>query len=319
MPAKLMPGTPSISAGTMMPCQWMLDISLRPLRTRSVTVSPSRRRRTGAGTLPFTAVAIRRLPVKLTGSSAISRSNSVPLSSAGKVGADRARSAGAKPATAPPIASPWTKRRRAIGRICKGDMNCTFAKSASGEVEDDPALDVAMMHAGEDVVDVLEPVRMDRGLDLALAGERQCLEQIEPRANDRAAHGNAVQHGVEDRQREVARRQAVERDRAAAPDHAERLLERLGRNGGHQRPVRAANGFLERCRRVLVARVDRQCGAKACSEVELAIVDVDRGHIETHGSGILHRHVAEPANAGDDHPLAGSGLGGLQSLVDGDA
>ena len=83
--------------------------------------------------------------------------------------------------------------------------------------------------------------------------------------------------------------------------------------------MRAANGFLERCRRVLVARVDRQCGAKACSEVELAIVDVDRGHIETHGSGILHRHVAEPANAGDDHPLAGSGLGGLQSLVDGDA
>src|SRR3546814_9934881 len=81
MPAKLMPGTPSISAGTMMPCQWMLDISLRPLRTRSVTVSPSRRRRTGAGTLPFTAVAIRRLPVKLTGSSARSEEHTSELQS----------------------------------------------------------------------------------------------------------------------------------------------------------------------------------------------------------------------------------------------
>src|SRR3546814_8560491 len=57
-------------------------------------------------------------------------------------------------------------------------------------------------------------VCMDRGLDLAVAGERQCLEQIEPRADDRASHGNAVQHGVEDRQREVARRQTIERDRA---------------------------------------------------------------------------------------------------------
>src|SRR3546814_9753272 len=80
------------------------------------------------------------------------------------------------------------------------------------------------------------------------------------------------------------------RDRAAAPDHAERLLERLGRNGGDERSVRAAYRLLERCRRVLAVRVDRQCGAKACSEVELAIVDVDRGHIETHGTGILHRH-----------------------------
>src|SRR3546814_6772135 len=100
-------------------------------------------------------------------------------------------------------------------------MNCTFAKSGSGEVEDDPALDVAMVHAGEDVVDVLQLVCMDRGLDLAVAGERQCLEQIEPRADDRASHGNADQHGVEDRQREVARRQTLERDRAAAPDRSE--------------------------------------------------------------------------------------------------
>src|SRR3546814_1180506 len=96
-------------------------------------------------------------------------------------------------------------------------MNGTFAKLGSGDVEDDPALDVAMVHAGEDVVDVLQLVCMDRGLDLAVAGERQCLEQIEPRADDRAAHGNAVQHGVEDRQREVARRQTIEVDRAAEP------------------------------------------------------------------------------------------------------
>ena len=76
------------------------------------------------------------------------------------------------------------------------------------EVDHDASLDVAVMHAREDVVDVLERSRGDGRLDLALAGEVQGFLQVESRSDDRAAHGDAVQHGVEDRQREVARRQA---------------------------------------------------------------------------------------------------------------
>jgi len=41
--------------------------------------------------------------------------------------------------------------------------------------------------------------------------------------------------------------------------------------------------------------------------------------VEAHGFGILNREVTEAADAGDDHPLAGAGIGGLETLVHGDA
>jgi len=43
------PGTPSIGDGVRTPCQWIELGSLRRLVTASVTVSPSRQRRIGAG------------------------------------------------------------------------------------------------------------------------------------------------------------------------------------------------------------------------------------------------------------------------------
>jgi hypothetical protein len=63
MPAKLRPGTPSIALGSRMPCQWIELGSSRPLVTLSVTVSPSRQRKVGAGTWPLTAIAVRGRPV----------------------------------------------------------------------------------------------------------------------------------------------------------------------------------------------------------------------------------------------------------------
>src|SRR3546814_9107034 len=60
-----------------MPCQWMDVASFRRFFTRIVTVSPSRQRNVGAGSEPFTVVAMRGLPVKLTADSPISRLNSV--------------------------------------------------------------------------------------------------------------------------------------------------------------------------------------------------------------------------------------------------
>jgi hypothetical protein len=49
MPLKLIPGTPSMLAGSRMPCQWIDVSSSSVLVTRSVTVSPSRQRSVGAG------------------------------------------------------------------------------------------------------------------------------------------------------------------------------------------------------------------------------------------------------------------------------
>jgi hypothetical protein len=63
MPSKERPGTPSMSAGRMKPCQWMEVFSRRLLVTRMVTVSPWRIRSSGAGTWPLTATARRAAPV----------------------------------------------------------------------------------------------------------------------------------------------------------------------------------------------------------------------------------------------------------------
>ena len=59
MPWKLKPGTPSMLAGSTRPCQWIDVGSASSLRTRIVTVSPSRQRNVGAGSEPLTTVAIR--------------------------------------------------------------------------------------------------------------------------------------------------------------------------------------------------------------------------------------------------------------------
>ena len=66
MPWKLKPGTPSMLAGSTRPCQWIDVGSASSLRTRIVTVSPSRQRSVGAGSEPLITVATLGLPVRLT-------------------------------------------------------------------------------------------------------------------------------------------------------------------------------------------------------------------------------------------------------------
>ncbi len=123
MPAKLMPGTPSISNGRMMPCQW-IEVGKRiRLWTRIVTSSPSRQCSVGAGIDPLIVVAMRAAPVKLTGVSSTYRSNEVPRSTGAVpsavlervpcAAAGRLASHGAAPSSTPPAARPCTKRRRA--------------------------------------------------------------------------------------------------------------------------------------------------------------------------------------------------------------
>ncbi|MNO96564.1 hypothetical protein D3C76_882400 [compost metagenome] len=54
-------------AGRMMPCQWIEVSCASRLRTRNVTVSPSRQRSSGPGRLLLTVSAVRGRPVMLTG------------------------------------------------------------------------------------------------------------------------------------------------------------------------------------------------------------------------------------------------------------
>ena len=68
-----------------------------------------------------------------------------------------------------------------------------------------------------------------------------------------------------------------------------------------------------------VQRIDHQLRAMLLGQRQLVVGDVDRGHAQAHGLGVLHRDVAESADTGDDNPLAGLGLGHLQALVDRDA
>lgn len=117
-----MPGTPSIWNGRRMPCQWIEVGSRRRLVTRRVTVSPSRQRSVGPGSMPLMVVAMAGLPVKLTGVSSITRSNSVPRRTGAVPSAvapaaddDGAMPPSPSPAITPPAASPCTNRRR--GRL----------------------------------------------------------------------------------------------------------------------------------------------------------------------------------------------------------
>ncbi|MNI51262.1 hypothetical protein D3C73_1059740 [compost metagenome] len=120
---KLRPGTPSMLAGSRMPCQWM-EVGCWPsvLRTNRSTVWPSRQRRIGAGSEPLTVIAGRVRPVKLASDSPMASSTRVSLMTAGaparRGAAEAAASArcgipaAAMPATTPPAAMPCTKRRR---------------------------------------------------------------------------------------------------------------------------------------------------------------------------------------------------------------
>ena len=125
MPSKLIPGTPSMLAGSTIPCQWIEVIASRSrLATRSVTVSPWRQRRIGAGRLPLTVMAGRVRPVKLTGVLPIDRSKLLPASTCGPVRASADACAGrrrpAVPSARPPSAGPCTKRRRDSGACHDG-------------------------------------------------------------------------------------------------------------------------------------------------------------------------------------------------------
>jgi hypothetical protein len=69
----------------------------------------------------------------------------------------------------------------------------------------------------------------------------------------------------------------------------------------------------------LVRAFDDDLGAQPGGQRQLGVIDIDGHHPQPHGPRILHRDVAQTADAGDRHPLPGPGVGHLESLVHGDA
>ncbi len=68
-----------------------------------------------------------------------------------------------------------------------------------------------------------------------------------------------------------------------------------------------------------LGRVQRHVGTQGPRQRQLVLGNVHRHHMQAHRLGILHRHMPQPPDAADRHPLPGAGLGLLQALVDGHA
>src|SRR6188472_677553 len=139
-----MPGTPSMSAGNKIPCQW-IDVSTESaLRTRSVTRSPSRQRRIGAGRTPFTTVATEVRPVMLTAVSPMVSSKSVPANVAVLPAAIAGRNGAQAPTLVrnPAVRAPCTNCRR-VGCFGLAPISIVFlialSESVRGKTSGDEA------------------------------------------------------------------------------------------------------------------------------------------------------------------------------------
>src|SRR5699024_5372341 len=186
-------------------------------------------------------------------------------------------------------------------------------------LDDDATVDLAVDHLVEDLVDILERPLRERRVDLPGGIELEGFDHVLASADDRTADRQALEHDVEDRRGEVTRRQTVEYDGPASAGHADRLPEGLRMHGGDENTMRAADLVLDDLGRILGEGVDRDLRSVLLRQRRLAIGDIDGDDAHAHRHRVLHCDVAESADAGDDDPLAGSDLGALECLVDGDA
>ena len=65
--------------------------------------------------------------------------------------------------------------------------------------------------------------------------------------------------------------------------------------------------------------VDHHGSAQPFGQCQFIVGHIHGRHIEAHRLRVLHRHVAQAADAGDHHPVTRFGVGHLQALVDRDA
>jgi hypothetical protein len=174
-------------------------------------------------------------------------------------------------------------------------------------LEHDASGDAAVLDVGDRLVDLLERADLARDVGAARRVELEHFAQLRPGADDRADDRDAVEHGLEDRQRHlVVRRQGDEHERAAATQRGERLLERARRYRQRDRLIGAAEG-LDRLDRVLLGRVDGELGTQLAGEFELLVVQVDRDDAPARDRGVLDRQMAETADAEDGDEIRRAG------------
>ena len=108
-----------MSAGSLIPCQWIEVDFVSLFVTAIVTFSPSVHLNVGPGTEPLIAVATERCPVKLTCRESMVRSKCIPLRTGGLCGATLANNTDIPlklyAVIAAPAKAPCTKRRRLTG------------------------------------------------------------------------------------------------------------------------------------------------------------------------------------------------------------
>ena len=78
----------------------------------------------------------------------------------------------------------------------------------------------------------------------------------------------------------------------------------------------AADLFLDESDRIELAGVHHNFCPNFAHQFQVHFVHVHRGDVKSHGDCVLHRQMPQPAHSGNDHPLAGLGLGFLEALVD---
>ena len=130
-------------------------------------------------------------------------------------------------------------------------------------LEHDPRGDSAGLDVGYGLVDLVERSRFADHACLAGRVKLEHLAQVFSCPDDRAHDRDPVEHGFEDRERDlIVRGQRDENELPAATERPIRLLERAWRDGKRDRLIDAAEP-LDRLDRVFLLGVDGELGAES--------------------------------------------------------
>ena len=154
-----------------------------------------------------------------------------------------------------------------------------------------------MLKPPENLVDRRERLQFNIGPDPAAGRKGERFHHVLAGADQRTPDGDAVGDDVEQRRWEFTGRQAHEHAGAPFARHAHPLFEGGERGGGDQNAMRPAAGPLFDGRHgVARAGIDGELGAQFAGMGELAVINVNRADVESHGLGILDCQMAESTN-----------------------
>src|SRR6478735_860223 len=210
-------------------------------------------------------------------------------------------------------------RRTPAPRTLVDSTGARAGFGGSAKVEHDAGLDLSLLDLLEALVDLVQRPGLPDDRRATQRVQLEHLGEVLARADDGAHHGDAVEHGFEDRQLHVVvGGQRDEHQGAAAPQRVVGLLERLGGHRNGDRRVRAAQ-LLDRLDRILGHRVDRVVGAEFLGQLQLLVHHIDRDDGRAGDLGVLHGQVTQAADAEHRDELARGGPRHLDRLVGGHA